>query len=190
MDTTLRSPNLVKACKVYVEMENGVEEALKSEDVTKSVDNKVDLLKDIRCSSGNSSDTSELIEKDTKREIVALGREPSISVSEKEEEIARSPDNLPSARCPDNLPVQSDVLEDRGTGFNFGKRWSYFNGDYFCFCMGVMMGLLHGLRKQSCLFRALNTLKSDPKLGLRAESKAATCSVSGMIWRDGLPFLT
>ena len=124
-------------------MEDVVEEALKSEEATKSLDNKVDLLKDIKCSSGNSSDTSELIEKDTKLEIVALGREPSISVSEKEEEIGRSPDNL---------PVQSDVLEDRGTGFNFGKRWSYFNGDYFCFCMGVMMGLLHGLRKQSCLF--------------------------------------
>ena len=124
-------------------MEDVVEEALKSEEATKSLDNKVDLLKDIKCSSGNSSDTSELIEKDTKREIVALGREPSVSVSEKEEETGRSPDNL---------PVQSDVLEDRGTGFNFGKRWSYFNGDYFCFCMGVMMGLLHGLRKQSCLF--------------------------------------
>ena len=128
---------------MYVEMEDVVEEALKSEEATKSLDNKVDLLKDIKCSSGNSSDTSELIEKDTKLEIVALGREPSVSVSEKEEEIGRSPDNL---------PVQSDVLEDRGTGFNFGKRWSYFNGDYFCFCMGVMMGLLHGLRKQSCLF--------------------------------------
>ena len=54
----------------------------------------------------------------------------------------------------------------------------------------ITLGFVHGQRKQSCLFWALNTLKSDPKLGLRAESKAATCSVSGMIWRDGLPFLT
>ena len=130
MDTTLRSPNLVKACKVYVEMENGVEEALKSEDVTKSVDNKVDLLKDIRCSSGNSSDTSELIEMDTRLGMVVLGREPSVSVSEKEEDEE-------IRRCPDNLPVQSEVLEDRGTGFNFGKRWSYFNGEIFCFVVGV-----------------------------------------------------
>ena len=43
-------------------MEDSVEEVLKSEEVKKSSDNKVDLLKDIKCSSGNSSDTSELIE--------------------------------------------------------------------------------------------------------------------------------
>ena len=105
-------------------MEDIVEEALKSEEATKSFDNKVDLLKDIKCSSGNSSDTSELIEMDTKLGMIALGREASVSVSLKEE-------GEDIARCPDNLPVQSDVLEDRGTGFNFGKRWSYFNGETF-----------------------------------------------------------
>ena len=35
---------------------------------------------------------------------------------------------------PDNLPVQGDVLEDRGTGYNFGKRWSYFNGNFVVQC--------------------------------------------------------
>ena len=145
MDTTLRSPNLVKACKVYVEMENGVEEALKSEDVTKSVDNKVDLLKDIRCSSGNSSDTSELIEMETKLGMVVLGREPSVSVSEKEEDEE-------IRRCPDNLPVQSEVLEDRGTGFNFGKRWSYFNGEIFCFVVGVIRQLFR-IKENICADR-------------------------------------
>ena len=106
-------------------MEKGVEEAaLEAEEATK---NKLDLLKDIKCSSGNDSDSSELIEKDTPLEMAVLGREPSVSdpVSGKEE---RCGDNLVDR---DNLPVQSDVLEDRGTGFNFGKRWSYFNGEIF-----------------------------------------------------------
>ena len=120
-------------CKVYVEMEIGVEEILKSEEATKSAaaDIKVDLLKDIKCSSGNSSDASELIEVDKNLGMATLGREPSVSVIEKEEEIKSCPE--------DNLPIQSDVLEDRGTGFNFGKRWSYFNGEIFCLVMGVQV---------------------------------------------------
>ena len=108
------------------------------ESVNKGPQNQLDLLKDIERYLGDSSDTSEV--------IGPLGREPSMVGSEKDEE-KRTRGSLP-----DNLPVQGDVLEDRGTGYNFGKRWSYFNGDYFCFYMGVMMGLLHGLRKQSCLF--------------------------------------
>ena len=114
-------------------MEIGVEEILKSEEATKSAaDIKVDLLKDIKCSSGNSSDASELIEVDKNLGMATLlGRESSVSVTEKEEDIKSCPE--------DNLPIQSDVLEDRGTGFNFGKRWSYFNGEIFCLVMGVQV---------------------------------------------------
>ena len=41
-----------------------------------------------------------------------------------------NPNCLPESHSsiPDNLPVQSDVLEDRGTGYNFGQKWSYFSG--------------------------------------------------------------
>ena len=115
-------------------MEIGVEEILKTgEEATGSAatDNKVDLLKDIKCSSGNSRDASELIEVDKNLGMATLGREPSVSVIEKEEEIKSCPE--------DNLPIQSNVLEDRGTGFNFGKRWSYFNGEIFCLVMGVQV---------------------------------------------------
>ena len=37
-------------------------------------------------------------------------------------------DHPRTSSLPDNLPVQSDVLEDRGTGYNFGQKWSYFSG--------------------------------------------------------------
>ena len=121
-------------------MEDSTEEEVKTVEATKkSPENKVDLLKDIKCSSGSSSDTSDLIEVDKDDMTIGpLGREPSVSVSEKEvrgeggEEESCLGDN-----CGDNLPVQSDVLEDRGTGYNFGKRWSYFNGEIFSSIMEV-----------------------------------------------------
>ena len=113
-------------------MEDSVEEVLKTEEPKKGSDNKVDLLKDIKCSSGNSSDTSEVVQKLNK---TILGMEPSVLVSEKE--VALKSEDI--KRCQENLPIQSDVLEDRGTGFNFGKRWSYFNGEIFCFVMAVQL---------------------------------------------------
>ena len=44
--------------------------------------------------------------------------------------LPENPSSLSDNLCsvPDNLPVQSDVLEDRGTGYNFGQKWSYFSG--------------------------------------------------------------
>ena len=115
-------------------MEDVVEEALKSEEATKSLDNKVDLLKDIKCSSGSSSDTSDLTEVDKDDMTIGpLGREPSVSVSEKEVKGGGEEESCLGG----NLPVQSDVLEDRGTGYNFGKRWSYFNGEIFWSIMEV-----------------------------------------------------
>ena len=117
-------------------MEDSVKEVFKSEEVKKSSDNKVDLLKDIKGSSGNNSDTSELIEVEKKVKQTILGIEPSVTVSDKDM-LVKSED---TKRCPaENLPIQSDVLEDRGTGFNFGKRWSYFNGEIFCFIMRVQV---------------------------------------------------
>ena len=113
-------------------MEDSVEEVLKTGEPKKGSDNKVDLLKDIKCSSGNSSDTSEVEQKLNK---TILGMEPSVPVSEKDV-LLKSED---TKRCQENLPIQSDVLEDRGTGFNFGKRWSYFSGEVFCFVMEVTM---------------------------------------------------
>ena len=86
----------------------------------KGPENQLDLLKDIERYLGDSSDTSEV--------IGPLGREPSMVGSEKDEE-----KRIRGSR-PDNLPVQGDVLEDRGTGYNFGKRWSYFNGNFVIQC--------------------------------------------------------
>ena len=134
-ETMSWSSNIVKACKVPIAMEDSVEKVLRSEEAKKSSDNKVDLLKDIKCSSGNSSDTSELIEVEQKLNRTILGMEPSVServVLVKDEDIKR-------CSVAENLPIQSDVLEDRGTGFNFGKRWSYFNGEVFCFLLGVQL---------------------------------------------------
>ena len=117
-------------------MEDSVEEEVKTVEATKkSPENKVDLLKDIKCSSGSSSDTSDLIEVDKDDMTIGpLGREPSVSVSEKE---VRGGGGEEKSCLGDNLPVQSDVLEDRGTGYNFGKRWSYFNGEIFWSIMEV-----------------------------------------------------
>ena len=132
-DKTAWWPNIDK---VPIVMEDSVEEVLKTEEPKKGSDNKVDLLKDIKCSSGNSSDTSELIEVEKKLKTAFLGMEPSMTVSDKDM-LVKSED---TKRCPaENLPIQSDVLEDRGTGFNFGKRWSYFNGGIFCFINGVQV---------------------------------------------------
>ena len=117
-------------------MEDSVEEEVKTVEATKkSLENKVDLLKDIKRSSGNSSDTSDLTEVDKDvMTIGPLGREPSLSVSEKE---VTGGGGEEESCLGDNLPVQSDVLEDRGTGYNFGKRWSYFNGEIFWSIMEV-----------------------------------------------------
>ena len=116
-------------------MEDSIEEEVKTVEATKkSPENKVDLLKDIKCSSGSSSDTSDLIEVDKDDMTIGpLGREPSVSVSEKEVKGGGEEESCLGG----NLPVQSDVLEDRGTGYNFGKRWSYFNGEIFSSIMEV-----------------------------------------------------
>ena len=101
-------------------MERGAVESVKPEKQNKGPQNQLDLLKDIERYLGDSSDTSEV--------IGPLGREPSVVGSEKDEE-KRTRGSLP-----DNMPVQGDVLEDRGTGYNFGKRWSYFNGNFVSQC--------------------------------------------------------
>ena len=102
-------------------MERCAVESVKPEKQNKGPQNQLDLLKDIERYLGDSSDTSEV--------IGPLGREPSMVGSEKDEE-KRTRGSLP-----DNLPVQGDVLEDRGTGYNFGKRWSYFNGNFVIQCL-------------------------------------------------------
>ena len=101
-------------------MERCAVESVKPEKLDKGSQNQLDLLKDIERYLGDSSDTSEV--------IGPLGREPSMVGSEKDEE-KRTRGSLP-----DNLPVQGDVLDDRGTGYNFGKRWSYFNGNFVIQC--------------------------------------------------------
>ena len=99
-------------------MERGAVESVNHEKQNKGPQNQLDLLKDIERYLGDSSDTSEV--------IGPLGREPSM-VGKDEEKRTRG-------SLPDNLPVQGDVLEDRGTGYNFGKRWSYFNGNFVIQC--------------------------------------------------------
>ena len=33
---------------------------------------------------------------------------------------------------PLQAPEESGEVEDRGTGYNFGKKWTYLNGNHIC----------------------------------------------------------